>query len=303
MDALPRGEASVLTLTFTQEAQACPKARGEADDTRRLVAMIEAISLRETDAKPQKAAVGPLPAVAHAGGALGQTSVTDSLEALNANSAFYDRFEIDLSWTSDRQLVCLHDWQDSFSHRFGVKTKEPVSLAEFQKLLGDGNLQNCTLESLAAWMQQNPDKRIVTDVKDANLEALELIAKTYPKLRNQFVPQAYQPDEIAKIKAMGFKDVIWTLYRYEGDEAAVIKHLKKQNVLALTMNEQRAATGMALRVLDATGVQSYVHTVDDAAKAGCYANLGIAGVYTDNLRGPFPSQKGTAADTCVGLNG
>jgi hypothetical protein len=302
-DGLPRGVPVVLTLGFTQAAQACPKARGEAEDTRRLVALIDTISLRETDAKLQKAALGPLPPVAHAGGALGQTSVTDSIDALRANSAFYDRFEIDLSWTSDRQLICLHDWKDSFSHRFGFETKGPVSLVEFKKLLGDGNLQNCTLDTLATWMLSHPDKRVITDVKEGNLEALALIAKSYPKLRDQFLPQAYQPEEIAKIKAMGFKDVIWTLYRYNGDEAAVIKQLKKQRVLALTMNEKRAATGLALRVLDATGVQSYVHTVDDAAKAGCYANLGIAGVYTDSLRGPFPSQKGTATDTCVGLNG
>lgn len=303
VDGLPRGVPIVLTLSFTQQAQACPKARGESEDTRRLIAMIDTISLRETDAKLQKAALGPLPPVAHAGGALGQTSVTDSIDALQANSAFYDRFEIDLSWTSDRQLVCLHDWKDSFSHRFGIEVKEQLSLAAFEKLLGDGNLQNCTLETLTAWMLDHPDKRIITDVKEDNLEALALIAKTYPKLRDQFVPQAYQPEEIAKIKAMGFKDVIWTLYRYTGDEADVIKQLKAQSVLALTMNEQRALTGLALRVLDATGVQSYVHTVDDAAKAGCYANLGIAGVYTDSLRGLFPSQKGSASDTCVGLNG
>jgi glycerophosphoryl diester phosphodiesterase len=301
-DALPRGEPVVLSLRFAQETAACPKGRGEAEDLRRLVALIETIDLRETALKLQKP-TGPLPPVAHAGGTIGQTSVTDSIEALNINSAFYDRFEMDLSWTSDRQLVCLHDWQDSFSHRFGFVTKDPVSLAAFEKLLGDGRLQNCTLETLAAWMVEHPEKRIVTDVKEANLEGLAMIAKAYPELRDQFIPQAYQPEEIAQIKALGFKNVIWTLYRYEGDEAAVIAQLKKHSLLALTMNETRALTGLALRVRDATGVQSYVHTVDDAAKAGCYANLGIAGVYTDSLRGPFPSQKGTASDTCVGLNG
>lgn len=303
-NTLPRGVPAVLTLRFAQEVQACPKVQGESDDLRRLVALIESLSFRKTTAKLQKAAAtGPLPSVAHAGGAIGTESVTDSIEALNINAAFYERFEIDFSWTSDRQLVCLHDWKDSFSHRFGHDVKDPISLAEFETLLGDGKLQNCTLATLAAWMKANPEKRIVTDVKEANLEGLALIAKTYPKLRDQFVPQAYQPEEIAQIKALGFKDVIWTLYRYKGDEAAVIAQLKENAVLALTMNEERALTGLALRVSDATGVQSYVHTVDDAERAGCYANLGIAGVYTDRLRGLFPSQKGTASDTCVGLNG
>jgi phosphoglycerol transferase len=303
-NTLPRGVPAVLTLHFAQEVAACPKSRGESDDLRRLVALIEGLTLRKTTAKPQKAAAtGPLPSVAHAGGAIGNESVTDSIEALETNAMFYERFEIDLSWTSDRQLVCLHDWKDSFSHRFGYDAKDPVSLAEFEKLLGDGKLQNCTLATLAAWMKEHPEKRVLTDVKEANLEGLALIGKTYPKLRDQFIPQAYQPEEIAQIKALGFKDVIWTLYRYDGDEAAVIAQLQANPVLALTMNEDRAATGLALRVKDATGVQSYVHTVNDAAKAACFANLGIAGVYTDSLRGLFPSQKGTASDTCVGLNG
>lgn len=38
---------------------------------------------------------------------------TNSIDALNENAALYDLFEIDLAFTSDWELVCIHDWDQS----------------------------------------------------------------------------------------------------------------------------------------------------------------------------------------------
>lgn len=50
--------------------------------------------------------------IAHAGGEVDGQIYANSLESLNASYAKgYRYFEIDLSFTSDRQLVCIHDWE------------------------------------------------------------------------------------------------------------------------------------------------------------------------------------------------
>ena len=51
------------------------------------------------------------PRIAHAGGQFNGATYTNSLEALDRNyGAGFRAFEIDLSFTSDGELVCLHDW-------------------------------------------------------------------------------------------------------------------------------------------------------------------------------------------------
>lgn len=48
--------------------------------------------------------------IAHAGGQIGATTYTNSIEALDANyEKGFRAFEIDFSWTSDHQLVCLQE--------------------------------------------------------------------------------------------------------------------------------------------------------------------------------------------------
>jgi arylsulfatase A-like enzyme len=50
--------------------------------------------------------------VAHAGGGIKGRSYTNSLEALDENYRRGFRFfELDFNWTSDNQLVCIHDWE------------------------------------------------------------------------------------------------------------------------------------------------------------------------------------------------
>lgn len=238
-----------------------------------------------------------LPSIAHAGGAVGGVSLTNSIEALDANRDKYEVFEIDFMWTADRRLICLHDWEEGFADRFGYFPESPVTSAEFEMLLEDGGLQNCTIETLAKWMKANPSKRIVTDIKDDNLQGLTLISELYPELRDQFIPQAYQPEEIRSIKALGFRDVIWTLYRYGGKSSEVLEHLKNNPVFALTMPKERALAGEAWAPLDAgIPVQSYVHTINSEAEAVCFTGVGIDGIYTDFLGGDFPKDR--AGDWC-----
>jgi hypothetical protein len=220
--------------------------------------------------------------VAHAGGGYDGRTYTNSIEALNYNKDKYTLFEIDFAWTSDEELVCLHDWEGSFERSFKMKTKQPVSYRKFIQLVRErSDLEKCTLSSLIAWLEENPSQRVVTDIKENNPKALKLIAKRYPRLRHRFVPQVYEPSEYYTARRLGFSDVIWTLYRFRGDNSSVLEHLKKMDLYGLAMPRYKADVGLARLAFKETGVLSYVHTINNKGDHAKYLGLGVSEIYTD----------------------
>ncbi|MEX2469630.1 MAG: glycerophosphodiester phosphodiesterase family protein [Pseudohongiellaceae bacterium] len=225
-----------------------------------------------------------LPRVAHAGGEFDGLTYTNSFEALNANLAQgFTHFEIDFSWTSDGQLVCLHDWQESFERSFGGPAVGPVSLAEFEALVtARSPVRKCTLSSLADWLTAHPETVLITDVKEDYEAALRHIQTNHPRLLDRIIPQIYQPGEFDLTRSLGFERVIWTLYQYAGSNADVMRELSDMPVWAVTMDVVRAGQRLGRR-LEELGVPSYTHTINDYADFLYFRNLGIDEVYTDTL--------------------
>jgi hypothetical protein len=223
VSSLPRDELVALTLSLPEDVPlGCPATRGTGTDSRALGIMLQGLKLSSSTAPPFTSSV------AHGGGRYRGEAITNSFAALKANLARFDVFEIDFNWTADGELVCLHDWQDSFVSRFGVKTDHPLNHENFQQLLSatPDRPRNCDLESLAGWLRKNPGVRIVTDVKERGVEAHVMIADRHPDLLRRFVPQASQPGEIDRYRSLGFERVIWTLYRYGDNAEAVIREAK-----------------------------------------------------------------------------
>lgn len=275
---VPRGKPVILTVTIEGASATCPAAHDQSPDTRTLGMMLQAVALRGMTS-PRLS-----PAVAHAGGRLDQTALTNSLEALDANAARFELIEIDLSWTTDGELVCLHDWDEAFAYRFADQTA-PVDLATFRDLLArtPDRPRNCDLETLAGWLAANPGPRIVTDIKTDPLKGNALIAKRYPELLPRFVPQAYQPQEIGALRDLGFKEVIWTLYRFGEDRTAILEAARSQTPSAIAMPVEMARSGLLAALADELDLPLYVHTVNDRIAAACLRSLGATGVYTDDL--------------------
>ena len=219
-----------------------------------------------------------VPRIAHGGGGFKGHSYTNSIEALSYN---YDRgfryFELDFSWTADNYLACIHDWQSYSS----IPT-----LAEFI----DNNDRNdnwcrCHLDSVITWLDDYPSTYIVTDIKDNNLKGLALIASQYPQYIDRFIPQIYQPQELAKIQKLGFKRIIWTLYLYEGSNEQVIEEAQNMrgDLYAVTMPIARAESGLAIS-LNKLNLPCYVHTINDLSGLSNMMNEnGISNIYTDFL--------------------
>lgn len=212
-----------------------------------------------------------LPIIAHAGGGYENKTYTNSIDSLNYNKDNYDLFELDFFLTNDGKLVCSHDWSDYLEtiNKFEtyVKSKE--------------DFKPCTYKSLIKWLTENPKKRIVTDFKSNNLTGLKFIAKNFENFEQKFIPQIYTPSEYKKVKNIGYKDIIWTLYRYEKNNNKIIKFAKKMNLYAITMPKIRAQSELP-ELLKVNRIKSYVHTINSMKEYFIYKNhFKIDQIYSD----------------------
>lgn len=228
-----------------------------------------------------------LPRIAHAGGRWNGMDYTNSQEALEANGGEFKLIEIDLAWTSDERLVCLHDWDAGFLAKDGILPEGPLPIAEFEARARTAPYHPCTMASLAEWLREHEGARIVLDLKARALDAYGAIAGTYPDLLGRLIPQVYQPEDWATVRDMGYGDVIWTLYQYDGDNDAVLGWLAKMDLPGLVMPPERLEAGLALRAREATGVLTWVHTINSRAELEAVLEAGAAEVFTDVLK-PAP---------------
>jgi len=228
--------------------------------------------------------VGYSKRIAHAGGGINGDTYTNSIEALDHNIKLGFRFfELDFNWTADGKLVCVPDYI-SFSSYIGRELQEIPILEEFIQLRDQySKYKHCTLDELAEWMEKNPRAILVTDVKKDNVKALDVIAHRINRHESRVIPQIYHPSEYIQTQRMGYKKIIWTLYRYNysGTED-IINHITQMKLFALTMPIVWADEGLA-RVVSKFGLFTYVHTVNECSVLEHYQRAGIDEIYTDFL--------------------
>ncbi len=241
------------------------------------------------------ASAGPRPAaaaepawIAHAGGAVDGMPMTNSLEALDASYGRGFRwFEIDLCWSADGRLVAIHDWRFTW-RTFGGGGARP-SAAAFAATPLAGGLTPLTLERVLAWLADHPDARLITDVKRRNRAGLRLLRRECSArgVCPQVVPQIYAMSQHAAASALGFDQVVLTLYRrlllHPGGPIA--RYARRRAPLAIAMPDW-LFTGRPLGArLQRQGTPVWIHTVDDEATLRdlCSAPTFPDGVFTDDL--------------------
>ena len=223
--------------------------------------------------------------IAHAGGAYNWEIYTNSLDALEANKDDYELFEIDLSWTSDDTLVCIHDWEWSPINTFWVPYREePMSFEEFTTAVASNEkYKNCTLDTLMTWLKDNPTKFLVTDIKERNLESLKRIAENYPDLQKKIIAQVYLPRNYQIVQDMWYEHIIWALYRYKWTTEEVLWNARTMNnIFALSLNVPRSQTDLPQK-LESENFYTYVHTINDAETLIRLQNLWASEIMTDFL--------------------
>jgi glycerophosphoryl diester phosphodiesterase len=224
--------------------------------------------------------------IAHAGGGIDGNVYTNSYEALDFNlERGFAFFEIDFSFTTDRKLVCIHDWRDSYKRAFGLEQAEKPDLATFEFLVDNrSKYRKCTLGGLAEWLELNPSATLVTDVKEHNLKALRLISEEVSDFSTRVIPQVYFPENFGAVKDIGYRSIIWTLYRFHGTDDDVLGWVEKfEGPFAVTMSMAKAQTALPER-LSELGIPTYVHTVNRQGVARRFREkYKVTEIYTDFL--------------------
>lgn len=221
--------------------------------------------------------------IIHAGGEIGGMLGSNSLEALNATyEKGYRVIEMDFVLSSDGHPVCLHDWSSYYSDTL---TFVPVTKSEFESTKIFNQYTSVTLDSLVAWMKAHADVYIVTDIKENNVEVLRNIAAEHPEIISRIIPQIYQYSEYLPVRALGYSNIVLTLYclptyndktngKYNSSFAL------KNGLLAVTSDATLAKESF-VKAFTSAGVPLYVHTVNDEAEQQRYFDMGVTGVYTD----------------------
>ena len=225
--------------------------------------------------------------ILHMGGvtADGQTD-TNSIEAADHSySEGYRWLEIDFNWTSDDALVCIHDW-GNWRRQNGVQALDrPLSLEEFERVsAANTTASSFTPALLDSWLKEHPGAMIVTDVKDDNVRAMQWLAEHYPDLRDRLIVQIYSIDEYAPIRALGYDNIILTMYRIPWAEYRDFDQLTafigSSRVLAVTIAAEDNVRDVFDYLID-TGIPVYVYTLDKPKDQLIWLARGAYGIYTD----------------------
>jgi glycerophosphoryl diester phosphodiesterase len=240
--------------------------------------------------------------IAHAGGYTKGEEYTNSLEAIEESyRKKFTFFELDFSWTTDNELVLIHDWE--VISRFFNEENKQYSLAEFKKFKMVQGLTQLTLYGLVLWLQKHPDTHIITDFKVRNIEGLRLISQKYPSIVHQIIPQIYSFDEYNDVRNLGYEDIILTLYQSPFPAEQLIRFAKRNKLLAIAMSISKAFNTDLPRKLNDIGVFVYCHTdeiEDIMEKFGAnnmdelmkkLAPIKVNGFYTPYLERPLLDKK------------
>ena len=222
--------------------------------------------------------------IAHGGGAYKGFETTNSVEAVNHSiKTGYKIIELDMELSSDHKIIMLHDWDRTAMHYYGSNFGYKLSENQFMNLTVCGELEVLTFDKLEEILKKNLEIRIVSDTKGDNLELLTIISEKYPELTDRIIPQIYDYNQWSQVKALGFDDIIFTLYAMPDIDADKLStFINEKGIYAVTMPDYMAEKDLC-RQLSAKGIKVYVHPVSSFEDAQRFMKLGAYGVYSGTL--------------------
>lgn len=212
---------------------------------------------------------------------------SNSLEGLRqCASAGCEVIELDFNFTSDGKLACIHDWYRQYAEE--ITDYVPLSLEDFLKCKIYGNFTPIWLGDVCDFLRENEGVYIVTDIKDKNAEGAAAIAEFAPDLKNRFIIQIYGEEEYETIRALGFDYIVYTLYRLDWnsktDWKALGKFAKSHPLVGYTFSYELCPVKGYVNGMLKSGVPLYIHTVNGDAEQQQYFDMGIKGIYTDDVK-------------------
>ena len=209
------------------------------------------------------------------------------LECFEKSYAAGQRYlEGDFVVASDGKIVAMHDGAEGeFGLPQGFTSTQFMSI----KLLGKYSPLNGP--AIAQLMKEKPDWYLVTDVKTDNGIGLnELCSELGANgidCTERVLPQIFSEDQIWITRALGFHNVILTVYKLPWGADTVTTGAKfvadNSDMLALTMPAVMWDDLGHDLLGDAPPVRVYVHTVDDPEVEKQLFAQGVTGLYSNSL--------------------
>jgi len=241
--------------------------------------------------------------LAHAGGGIPQGRYSNAKEAFDLSASLNHQFiEVDFSVTEDGDLVLIHDWDIRHYQYFSymsflpeilqrLNPKPAKSVSDFKQRKMKFGLTQMSLDDLLRWMKNNPDVKIITDIKFNNATHLKTIYNHAGPLADRIIPQIYTTDEYDLIKTIGYDNIIFTNYRSKLDTEALILFISTYKLFALTVPIDNATPDLiegAVQSDTPIFVHKYHHwtplsLVNTPEGADILRSKGISGIYTDYL--------------------
>ena len=227
--------------------------------------------------------------IIHAGGfldtELGQVSYTNSLEALENLYSKGNRFcEIDLQETVDGMLICGHGDENELVYGTGLPLD--TTGEDFLNCRIYGELTPLSLDDLAVFVQEHPGLYVITDVKTDNIQACKRIAEEYPGLINRFIVQIQMPGEYDILKDMGFRYIMYPIFKTPDKERDVLSlagFVRRHQLVALIVPNGYYSPDFKLFLAEKIiGAPFVLHTLNNEWEINYYLDHDLAlAVYTD----------------------
>ena len=239
--------------------------------------------------------------VCHAGGIIEGYTVTNALEAFEHSYTQGHRFfEVDISETSDGELVCAHGWNESDYLKYypweKVSGSYQPTLKEFSNYRIGNDYTPITLTDFINWMQQHQDVYVIFDIKlcdykTANTIANKILISVNDKqMLSRMVMSARTTDMMR-----GYSDAYsfpWLHMLFADDSVReesiytaedFLRFCKEFNVSSYSISASMYTKELANK-LDTTGLKCYVYMVQSSYDAAQYVSMGADFVISDYLK-------------------
>ncbi len=193
--------------------------------------------------------------------------------------------ELDLSFTSDGRLVCIHDWSREYIDT--LTEGEAPTWEEFKLSSIYWNFTPIDIDDAAEFLAEHPDMYIVTDIKERFGDAVSAVKQAFGEKRlcDRVVIQVYSEEEYNIAAGQGFENIIYSLYKLDWnsktDVKSLVKFAKYHKLIGFTFAYELCNVPGYVDGMKKAGIPLYVHTVNDPAEAQKYLDMGIYGIYTD----------------------
>ena len=224
--------------------------------------------------------------VAHAGGQYKDQAYTNSKQAFKtALKNNFTAIEIDFKLSKDKEIVCTHE--------FSKENRKPT-LEEFTAEVKKNGYSAMTLQYMVKQMDKHTDLYVIIDAK--NRKHLDKVYggivdyfrnnnKEY--LLDRLVPQLYHTENLQTINEIyDFPNKIFTLYLEKTPTLTEHENIAKfcaQNKIDVVTIPYQRVTADVVNLYSSYKLPLMTHTVNDKDSYYTFINMGVHGVYTDNL--------------------